>query len=170
MLAIVAGLYLLRARQLARRFDMRMEERVNERLHIARDLRDTLLQSFQGVLLKFSALSYKLPESSVVRADLEEAVEQARDAVTEDRDAVQSLRSSTPQVPNDLARSISLCAEGLAREQGTPNPADFHVHVEGESRDLPPLVGDEVYRIALEALRKYVPALPGESDRSGDSL
>ena len=146
------GLHRYRLHQLARRFDLRMEERVGERTRIARDLHDTLLQSFQGVLLKFSAVSYKIPENSEARADLEEAIDQARDAVTEGRDAVQGLRSSTV-VSNDLARSISLCGEGLAREQGPSHPARFHVQVEGESRDLPPLVRDEVYRIALEALR-----------------
>src|SRR5262249_16659658 len=40
---------------LAREFDVRLEERVSERTRIARALHDTLLQSFQGALLKFGA-------------------------------------------------------------------------------------------------------------------
>jgi signal transduction histidine kinase len=39
----------------ARQFNMRLEERVSERTRIARELHDTLLQSFQGVLMKFYA-------------------------------------------------------------------------------------------------------------------
>jgi hypothetical protein len=106
ILAIVAGVYLLRTRQLARQFDMRMQERVNERLRIARDLHDTLLQSFQGVLLKFSAATFMLPDAAAESRDkFEDIIEQARDAITEGRDAVQGLRSST-LLPNDLARSI----------------------------------------------------------------
>jgi len=36
---------------------MRLEERVGERTRIARDLHDTLLQSFHGLLLRFQAVS-----------------------------------------------------------------------------------------------------------------
>ena len=35
---------------------MRMEERVNERTRLARDLHDTLLQGFQGLMLRLQAL------------------------------------------------------------------------------------------------------------------
>jgi hypothetical protein len=103
ILALLAALYQIRARQMARRFNLRMEERVNERTRLARDLHDTLLQSFQGVLLKFYAVTYKLPDHNEARSDLEGAIEQARQAIAEGRDAVQGLRSST-LLANDLAR------------------------------------------------------------------
>src|SRR5262249_33596876 len=38
--------------------ELRLEERVNERTRIARELHDTLLQSCQGLLLKLSAVKY----------------------------------------------------------------------------------------------------------------
>jgi signal transduction histidine kinase len=86
---------------------------------------------------------------------LETVIEQARQSITEGRDAVQGLRSSTV-VTNDLARAITRLGEelaaGLAAEDGQNSPG-FRVHVEGASRDLAPLVRDEVYRIAGEALR-----------------
>jgi signal transduction histidine kinase len=104
-LLLLAGIYQLRLRQLTRKFDLRMEGRVNERTRIARDLHDTMLQSFQGTLLKFSAVSYQLPEDTKARADLDAAIERAREAITEGRDAVQGLRQST-LVSNDLVRSI----------------------------------------------------------------
>jgi len=59
-LALLAGAYQMRLRQVARQFNMRLEERVAERTRIARDLHDTLLQSFQGVLLKFHAVTYSI--------------------------------------------------------------------------------------------------------------
>jgi signal transduction histidine kinase/ligand-binding sensor domain-containing protein len=151
-LALLAGLYQLRLRQVAQRFNVRMEERVNERTRIARDLHDTLLQSFQGVLMKFSAVSYLIPERPDAQKTLEGVIAQARQAITEGRDAVQGLRSSTV-ITNDLARAITTLGNELAAEQTTDNPPDFRVHVEGASRDLAPLVRDEVYRIASEALR-----------------
>jgi len=136
-------------------FNMRMEERVGERMRVARDLHDTLLQSFQGLLMKLHGVTYMLPEQSKARVDLEAVIEQARQAVIEGRDAVHGLRSSTV-IANDLARAIGefgedLCADGNDGNDG--NRPSFCVNVEGTTRDLVPLIRDEVYRIACEAVR-----------------
>jgi signal transduction histidine kinase/ligand-binding sensor domain-containing protein len=152
-LALLAALYQLRLRQAARYFNIRMEERVNERTRIARDLHDTLLQSFQGVLLKFHAVTYILPDRPAeAQRTLNEAIEEARQAIAEGRDAVQGLRSST-LVTNDLARAIGTFGEGLAADQTGGISSDFRVHVEGTPRELAPILRNEVYRIAAEALR-----------------
>ena len=116
----IAGLlwlsYRLRLQHMARQFNIRMEERVNERTRIARDLHDTLLQSFQGVLLKFHAVSFMLPDRPVEAGKtLQGAIEQARDAIAEGRDAVQGLRSST-LVNNDLAQAITVFGDGLCAD------------------------------------------------------
>ena len=146
-------LHRLRLRQAARRLHIRMEERVNERTRIARDLHDTLLQSFQGVLLKFHAATYLLPDRATeARNTLENAIEQARAAIAEGRDAVQGLRSSA-LVTADLARAIGIIGEELSSSQGAQGSSGFRIHVEGAVRDLVPLLRDEVYRIACEALR-----------------
>src|SRR5262249_43348152 len=58
---IVWLLFRLRLREVTERLNLRMEERVNERTRIARDLHDTLLQSFQGTLMKFEAVRYLIP-------------------------------------------------------------------------------------------------------------
>src|SRR5262249_14099628 len=153
LLALLAALYQLRLRQLARQFNVRLEERLGERTRIARDLHDTLLQSFQGVLLKFHAVTFLLPDRPVEAQErLESVIDQAQQTVIEGRDAVQGLRSSTV-VPNVLAPAISALAEELAADQTGQNRPDFRVQVEGTSRDLVPLVRDEIYRIASEALR-----------------
>jgi ligand-binding sensor domain-containing protein/signal transduction histidine kinase len=142
----------LRLLQLTKQFNIRLEERVNERTRIARDLHDTMLQSFQGVLLKFYGLSYILDRPAEARQTLEDLVEQARQAITEGREAVQGMRSSTVTT-NDLARSLTQLGDGLVAEQDTQNPVAFHVEVDGETRDLHPLIRDEVYRIASESVR-----------------
>jgi signal transduction histidine kinase len=62
-LCVVAGLsmvwvaYSLRVRQIAKAISARFDERLAERTRIARDFHDTLLQSFQGALLKFHAVT-----------------------------------------------------------------------------------------------------------------
>jgi ligand-binding sensor domain-containing protein/signal transduction histidine kinase len=152
-LALLWALYQLRLRQVARQFNMRLDERVSERTRIARDLHDTLLQSFHGLLLRFQAATNLLPERPAeARKTLESAIDQAAQAITEGRDAVQGLRSSTV-VANDLALTINTLGQELASGETNPNAAEFHVEVEGTPQNLHPLLRDEVYRIAGEALR-----------------
>jgi signal transduction histidine kinase/ligand-binding sensor domain-containing protein len=152
-LGLLGAAYQLRLQQLARQFNMRMEERVNERTRIARDLHDTLLQSFQGVLLKFHAVTYSiLDRPAEAQKTLQTAIEQARQAITEGRDAVQGLRSST-LATSDIAQAISTFGEELATTPTGQNSPSFRVLVEGPPRDLPPLLRDEIYRITGEALR-----------------
>ena len=64
---------------------------------------------------------------------------------------MQGLRDSTTQT-NDLALAISTLGEELAADSTGHRPA-FRVAVEGQSRDLHPILRDEVYKIAAEALR-----------------
>jgi len=152
-LALLWALYQLRLRQVAQQFNLRLEERVGERTRIARDLHDTLLQSFHGLLFCFQAVSNLLPtRPAEAKQTLDKAIDQAVQAITEGRDAVQGLRSSTV-VTNDLACAITTLGQELAGGETNPNAAEFHVQVEGTTRDLHPILRDEVYRIAGEALR-----------------
>jgi signal transduction histidine kinase len=138
---------------IARRIlQLRLEERLSERTRIARDLHDTMLQSFHGVLIKLSVVASRIKDPPEAREQLKAIVEQARQAVTEGRDAVEGLRSSTV-VTNDLARAIGVLGEALAADQTGQTCPEFRVHVEGTSRDLVPLIRDEVHGIASEALR-----------------
>ncbi len=145
--------YQFRLRQLRHQFDITLEARVAERTRIARDLHDTLLQTFQGVLPRFQAAIYQLPESAVdARSTLEEAVDQASQAITEGRDAVYGLRMSTVE-KNDLAVAIRTIGEELAAAEDNKTSAPIQVVVEGAPRNLNPILRDEIYRVAAEALR-----------------
>ena len=61
-LALLWVAYHARMRQVQHAFEMTLEARVGERTRIARELHDTLLQSFHGLLLRFQTASYLLPE------------------------------------------------------------------------------------------------------------
>ena len=117
-LALLWALYELRLRQLARQFNMRLEERVGERTRIARDLHDTLLQSFHGILLHFQTGINLLPEhpaeprTSEARKTLEKAMHQAKHAIVEGREAIQGLRSSVVET-NDLALAMRTLGKSL---------------------------------------------------------
>jgi signal transduction histidine kinase/ligand-binding sensor domain-containing protein len=145
--------YQYRLRQIHRQFEVRLDERVGERTRIARDLHDTLLQSFQGLVLRFQTASDLLsPHPAEAKLTLDSAIDQAAEAITEARDAVEQLRSSTA-VGNDLVRAITSLGESLASDEPRAQAPAFHVAVEGARRDLHPISRDEVYRIASEALR-----------------
>src|SRR5579864_5345254 len=146
-------LHRLRLRRLAYQFNMRLEARVNERTRIARDLHDTLLQSFQGLMLHFQTGIDLLPgRPAEARKTLETAIDRADQAIAEGRDAVQGLRASTVET-NDLATAVRVLGEELRAEGTNPNSALFEMEVEGTPRNLHPILRDEVYRIAGEALR-----------------
>ena len=130
-----------------------LEARVSERTRIARELHDTLLQSFHGLLLRFKGVSLLLPNRPIEAKDtLDSAIKRAAEAIAEGRDAVQGLRESTVQ-SNDLAQAIRSLGEELANGTTNQPPVGFLVSVEGEPRNLHPIVRDEIYKISAEAMR-----------------
>jgi signal transduction histidine kinase/ligand-binding sensor domain-containing protein len=152
VLALLWGAHRFRIWRLQQQFDLTLEARVGERTRIARELHDTLLQSAHGVLLRFETASQLLPQRpSEAKETLDSAIAQTARFITEARDEVQGLRESTVQ-GNDLALAISTLGEELATGSPDPRPA-FRVAVEGETRDLHPILRDEIYKIAGEALR-----------------
>jgi signal transduction histidine kinase/ligand-binding sensor domain-containing protein len=148
---LLYGIYRMRVAHIARQFNMTLDARVNERMRIARDLHDTLLQSFHGLLLRLQTASQLWP-SSEGKAVLDGTIEQAANAVTEGRDAVQGLRASATET-NDLADAIRTLGETLAAEYGNGDPPLLRVEVLGASRALHPILRDEIFRIAGEAMR-----------------
>jgi signal transduction histidine kinase/ligand-binding sensor domain-containing protein len=153
LLTLLWAVYQWRVRQLHHQFEVALEARVSERTRIAREIHDTLLQSFHGLLLRFQIVFQLLPQSPLeAKEKLERAIDLAADAITEGRDAVQGLRASTVQT-NDLAMAISTLGEELATDSNNQRSAAFRVAVEGESRDLHPLIRDEIFKVSAEALR-----------------
>lgn len=146
-------LYQLRLHQLHEKFNAGLEARVNERTRIARELHDTLLQSFHGLLLRFQAASNLLPtRPEEAKKKLDAAIDLASQAVTEGRGAVQGLRASTA-ISNDLAVAIKTLGEELVTSGSNHECPTLDVAVEGMPRNLHPIVRDELYRIAGEAMR-----------------
>ena len=127
--------------------NLRFEERLAERTRIARELHDTLLQSFQGLMLRFQVVDDLLPPGKA-KDQLEQSLQRADQAIAEGRSALYDLRSSTT-VTNDLAQALRAVGEELAAQDS----AAFHLVVEGPTRDLHPVIRDELYRITREALR-----------------
>jgi signal transduction histidine kinase len=148
------GMYQLRLRQLARQFNIRLEERVGERTRIARELHDTLLQNLHGLMLQFQAVRNMFnTRPDEASQTLGSAIAGTERAIAESQDAIQDLRSE-PTAHRDLAESLTIAGEELANSSNASasSPA-FRVIVEGERRTLVSAVQVEIYRIAREVLR-----------------
>src|SRR5262249_27176633 len=105
------------------------------------------------LMLRFQSARDLLPAQPAKAIEaLDGALDRADQAITEGRDAIQNLRSSTV-VSNELAQAITTLAEELSNGNGRKDCAIFRMSVEGAPRDLHPIVRDDIHRIAREALR-----------------
>ncbi len=138
--------YLLRLRHLSAQIRERLHERHHERERIARELHDTLLQSVQGLILRFHAVSQSLGREAPGHAAMERVLQRADDVLAEARDRVLDLRRA--RMSGELPDALAALGEDLVPE----HPTEFRLEVEGEPRALDALVRDELYRIAREAV------------------
>lgn len=134
-----------------------LEARVAERTRIARDLHDTLLQDFQGVLLQLrTALRLFTRDPDKSQSVLATAIDQASVAIREAREAVQDLRAH-PAGSGNLADSIARLGHELVRELGHEHGGrtlpTISVTVTGSERPVRANLRYDLYRVAGEALR-----------------
>ena len=154
---LLAGLFFGRLRQVTarerRRMAQRMEDRINERTRIARELHDSLLQGFQGLMFRLQAVRQMLPgRPGDAARSLESALQLGDQAIVEGRDAVENLRAASFD-DRDLAASLETLGAELGVEiERQPEP-HYGLVVEGRPRQLTPVVRDEAYRIVREAAR-----------------
>ncbi|HSI58757.1 MAG TPA: ATP-binding protein, partial [Ideonella sp.] len=155
---LVAGLlwvlYQLRLRVVAERLSDRLQARMIERERIARELHDTLLQSVQGLILRFQSGTARLAPDDPVRMALGKALDRAEQVLEEGRDRVNDLRLQPPG-ERDLAQGLERLAVELTEqvaERVDAEPPEFSLHQQGEPRPLRPGVHEELYRLGREAL------------------
>lgn len=143
--ALGLALYAIRLRQLSRRFQWLMDERLEERARIARELHDTLLQSVQALILNFRNVASRLNPDHETHALIEAALERAEYAVVEGRNRVRDLRGSST---TDLVKIFV----DTAYRVGFDPRVRTSVIVEGEPVALHNNVASEIGWILAEAL------------------
>lgn len=150
---VILVFFRLRVLRLTWQMQIRMDERVGERTRIARELHDSLLQGFQGLVFRLQAVRDMLPARPDEAAQaLDGALERADEVIAEGRGTVEDLRSSTV-VDSDLVQAVTALGQELVTGTDGESSANFRITVEGEPRALEPILRDDVYRIAREALR-----------------
>jgi signal transduction histidine kinase len=163
---VLAVAHLLRVRylnqQLQESLEQRLEDRIKERTRIARELHDSLIQGFQGMMFRLEAVRRLLPNRPEEAADhLDVAIDAGLAAINEGRQAVGELRvagpvgTDLPQALADLGSEFEPDSQLAGQLPGNYRGAapDFRVLVQGRAIALKPIVRDEVYRIAREAVR-----------------
>jgi len=154
--ALVLGaallVYRLRVRQVMQRFEIRLDERVAERTRIARELHDSLLQGFHGLMFRLQAVRNLLParpEDAAVALD--EALRRGDETVEMAREAVTDLRTFAAS-----GVDFETALRAIVRDTPTFShdaPPECRIVVEGTTRPLIPLVRDDVLQVAREAFR-----------------
>ena len=144
------ALYSLRTRHLTARVRERLGDQLAERERIARELHDTLLQGFQGLVLRFQAVANRMSPDSALRSSIDQALEQAEAVLTEGRNRVSALRFADDEL--NLGEAIVEVAAKLQSDPALP----LTVTVEGNVRALAVMVREELLRIAEEAIRNAI--------------
>ncbi len=144
---LLGSIFSLRVRALTRAIRARAEERADERIRIARELHDTLLQGVQGLMLTIHVAAEKVSADNDSRGMLEKALSTADRIIIEGRNRVSSLRSEH-LADSELIESLQNVGRDLARDDSVR----FAVERVGISATLHPHVADEIFYIAREAL------------------
>jgi signal transduction histidine kinase len=121
--------------------------RLDERTRIARELHDTLLQTFLSALMQLGAAVDAVPEKSPMKLRLDQVLRVMSRGIEEGRNTIQGLRSS-----DSATRDLVIELSGIERELCCRPDIDFRVNVVGRQQPLNAPIQEEIYRIGREAL------------------
>jgi ligand-binding sensor domain-containing protein/signal transduction histidine kinase len=145
---LIWGFHRLRVQRLVSRFQLVAQERAR----VTRELHDSLLQGFSGVVYQLEAaarLFASNPELSKER--LERAINQADQSLGETRRTIMSMR--LPALENHtLPEALSAIGAQLTKGK----PVTFHLTVKGPGRQLRYDVQANIYLIGREAITNAV--------------
>jgi signal transduction histidine kinase/ligand-binding sensor domain-containing protein len=148
VLALVWILYRVRMHQVAKAMSARFDERLSERIRMARELHDTFLQTIQASKMVAEDGFEDPSDTERMHSALGRVSIWLARAVEESRAALNSLRSSTT-VKNELGPALRRAAESAI----VPEGMTISVSIIGDARELHPIVRDELYRIGNEAVQ-----------------
>jgi signal transduction histidine kinase len=126
---------------------LRLEERIEERTRIARELHDTLLQGVISASMQLHIAVDCLPADSPSRPAFARILQLTGQVIHEGRNAVRGFRATDGD-----ARELGGALSRVPQELNFQNEIDFRVIVEGRPQSLHPVIRDEVYAISREAL------------------
>jgi len=145
---LILALYRLRLRQMVKKLNLRFEERLDERMRVAQELHDTLLQGLLSLSMQLHVAVDQLPSDSPAQPGLNRVLQLMGQVIDEGRNTLRGLRSSL-ESSQDLGGSFSKIPQEFSNQEAPP---EFRVVVVGPTLRLQPGIRDEVYRIGREAI------------------
>ena len=146
-LLVLFFIFRIRINRATELLDAQHRERLGERDRIARELHDTLLQGFQGLMLRLQTSTEMIPPSEPVKAVLQDAIDRADLVLIEGRNSVRNLRAASSGTP-----SLSAELERVGTEYGNSDSPSFEVLTIGLARPINPVAYDELFAIGREAI------------------
>jgi len=147
---ILAGILLtrLRVRSAADRLRLRFEERLDERVRVAQDLHDNLLQEVMGISLQLEIADELTPPEAAGKPILGRALRLSESALTHGRGALTTLRA-TALTRQDIYQALAVAAAPFSEER--QRAVQYNIH--GTELPVRAGVGEEIVQIGREALR-----------------
>ncbi len=148
LLLATAALIRFRVRMAAKSLRLRFEERLEERVRVAQDLHDNLLQDVMGISLQLEIADELTPDGAPGKPVLRRALALSATTLAGGRGVLTTLRTTTLSL-QDMMRAIAVVAEAFPEQR---RRAVLLIIDESELL-VRASVGEEVVQIAREALR-----------------
>jgi signal transduction histidine kinase/ligand-binding sensor domain-containing protein len=150
-IALIAAIGVLLYRLRLRRLHSQFQAVLAERNRVAREIHDTLAQSFVGVSVQLELTAQLLAHSQIAAAgqQINRTREYVREGLAEARRSIWDLRAATAQhsLPTRLTR---------AAEQSSTESTQIKIDIGGTYRPLAASLEDEILRIAQESLSNII--------------
>lgn len=150
LLGLGVFLYQARMMQVTNHLNERFKDRLAERMHIAQDLHDTLLQGVISASMQLDVAQDQIPEESPAKPALQRIVTLMGYVAEEGRHALRGLRTV------DMSVTLETLFQRMLDDVEPEQTSRYSLSVYGSEQLLKPAVFDEVYRIGREAYRNAV--------------
>jgi signal transduction histidine kinase len=110
-------------------------------------LHDTLLQGFQGLMMRFHLATQSIPLGEPAKSEMDEALDSADVLLAESRDRIRDLRYESIE-PASLGDALTALGEDFAMS----HTWTLEVLTRGGAAELNPITYQDIYAIAKEAL------------------
>ena len=138
----------LRVEQVKNRMSLKFEERLAERGRIAQDLHDTLLQGFVSASMQLDVAVDSLSDKAPEKPRFERIHDMIKRLINDGRETVKGLRSSQTAGRQAFEEFFFQIRDEVDLERSV----DFRIVTSGQTRQLHPLIHDEIRHIAHEAI------------------
>jgi ligand-binding sensor domain-containing protein/signal transduction histidine kinase len=139
--------YRVRLRHVSNQLTLQMQARSNERLRIAQDLHDTLLQGLLSASMQLSIADEQMESAAPAKTLVTRVSQLLTQLINEGRNTVRGLRVRST-ASDDLERALSC----VPRDIGLETEAEFRLTVEGRRQPMVAVIRDELYWIVREGI------------------